>query len=135
MSLSFHVVGAAAAQGSMRHVGNGRLVSMSKKLPGWRKAIIAAAKEAAGPGFEPYDGPVSVHLDVYLPRPKTTKFRAYPAGTPDLDKLQRAIGDALKLAGAITDDARIVTWHANKRWAIGCEPAAYITIHEKGEMS
>lgn len=134
MSVSFDVRGTAAAQGSMRHVGNGRMVSMAKKLPGWRKAIIAAAQEEIGPDFEPLDGPVAVQLRVFIARPKSTKFPEYPAGTPDLDKLQRAIGDALKLAGVISDDARIVTWHAHKLWAVGCEPGASITVHEKGQL-
>lgn len=131
-SLSFRVAGNAAAQGSMRSVGNGRMVSMSKKLPGWRKAVIAAAQDAAGPGWEPLDGPLTVHLHVFLARPKTTKYPGVPAGTPDLDKLQRAVGDALTLAGAISDDARIVSWHAHKRWAVGCEPGARITVYEEG---
>jgi crossover junction endodeoxyribonuclease RusA len=132
MSVHIDAKGAPAAQGSMRHIGNGRMISMSKKLPGWRKAVIAAAKDAHGEDFEPLDGALTVHLDLYLSRPATTKFPDYPAGTPDLDKLQRAIGDALKLAGTITDDARIVSWHAHKHWAIGREPGALITIYEKG---
>jgi crossover junction endodeoxyribonuclease RusA len=130
VSVSFRVEGNAAAQGSMKHVGNGRLVAMSKKLPSWRKAVIAAAKEAHGPVWEPMDGPLTVHLDIFIPKPKKTKFPDYPAGTPDLDKLQRAIGDALKLAGTITDDARIVSWHAHKRWTV-LEPYAHITVYPK----
>lgn len=135
MSLVYiQVDGNAAAQGSMRHVGKGRMISMSKKLPGWRKAVIAAAKEAHGEDWEPLDGALAVYLDVYLLRPKTTRFKDYPAGTPDLDKLQRAIGDALTLAGTIRDDARIVTWRANKHWAIGREPGASISIWERGKL-
>jgi Holliday junction resolvase RusA-like endonuclease len=107
---------------------------MSKKLPAWRKAVIAAAQHAHGPSWEPLDCALSVRVDVYLPMPKKTKFPVWPAGTPDLDKLQRAIGDALKLAGTITDDARIVSWHAHKHWAVGCEPGAGITIHEKEKV-
>jgi crossover junction endodeoxyribonuclease RusA len=132
--VSFDVDGDAAAQGSMKHVGNGRMVSMSKKLPGWRKAVIAAAQYSHGADWEPLDGALSVHLSVYIRRPKTTRFKDYPAGTPDLDKLQRAVGDALKIAGTITDDARIVSWHAHKLWAIGREPGATIRIHEKGTL-
>jgi crossover junction endodeoxyribonuclease RusA len=132
MSVQITVDGTAAPQGSMNFYGNGRMKSTAKGLPKWRKAVIAAAKATHGEDFDPMDGALEVNLRVYLLRPKTTKFRDYPAGPPDLDKLQRAIGDALKLAGTITDDARIVTWRAHKEWAIGCPPGAEITIRKKG---
>jgi crossover junction endodeoxyribonuclease RusA len=135
MSVSFRVEGTPAAQGSMKHVGNGRMVSMAKGLPKWRKAIVAAAQEAHGTDWEPIDEPVAVVVHFFLRRPKKTKFPDFPAGTPDLDKLQRAIGDALKIAGTITDDARIVSWSAHKHWAIGTEPAAMINIYPKTEWA
>jgi crossover junction endodeoxyribonuclease RusA len=116
----------------MKHVGGGRLVPSNKRLGSWRATVIAAARAAMGDGWEPLDGPLTVHLDVYLPRPASTKFKDFPAGAPDMDKLQRAVGDALTLSGAIKDDARIVSWHAHKKWAVGIEPGAYITIYEKG---
>jgi len=128
MAHEITVTGKPSQQGSKRHVGNGRMVEMSKTLPAWRKAIIDAARDAQGPGWEALDGALTVGLTVYLARPRTTKFPEYPAGAPDLDKMQRAVGDALKLAGTIVDDARIVTWHARKRWAVGCEPGAVISI-------
>jgi crossover junction endodeoxyribonuclease RusA len=132
--LTFHIPGRPAAKGSMRHVGKGRLIPMSKHLAAWEAAIITAARAAAGPGWEPYDGPLAVHADFYLPRPKTTRYPDYPAGTPDLDKLERALGDPLKTAGVYTDDARIVAWHATKNWAVGCEPGCTITIHPRGQL-
>lgn len=125
------VTGHPAQQGSKKHVGAGRMVEMDKKLPGWRKLVIAAAQATHGPHWEPLDGCLTVNLTVWLPRPKTTKYPDEPAGTPDLDKLQRAVGDALTQAGTIADDARITTWNASKRWAVGCEPGATITIHQK----
>lgn len=127
------VIGAAAPQGSKSSVGNNRFVESSKALPAWRKAVIAAAKNSHGPAWEALDGPLDVSLTVWIARPKTTKFGDYPAGTPDLDKLQRAVGDALTIAGTIKDDARIVDWNAKKRWAIGCEPGATITITPKDQ--
>lgn len=128
MTHTFTVTGTPAAQGSKKHVGNGRMVETAKGLPGWRAAVVAAAKASHGPLWVPLDGPLVVTLTVYLARPRTTKFPDYPAGAPDTDKLQRAIGDALTIAGTIHDDARIVTWHASKRWAVGCEPGAHVTI-------
>jgi Holliday junction resolvase RusA-like endonuclease len=127
------VTGTPAAQGSKKHVGGGTMVETSKNLPRWRKAVIEAAKNSHGPDWEPLDGCLTVNLTIWLARPKTTKFKDEPAGAPDLDKLQRAVGDALTIAGTIKDDARITTWAASKRWAIGCEPGATITIHTKEE--
>ena len=132
--LSFFVPGKAAPQGSKRHVGKGRLVEMSKDLPAWRKAVTAAAK-ASYMGGEPIDGPVSVALTVYVEKPRSTKFRAYPAGSPDLDKYQRSVGDALEKAGVLTNDARIVHWDPWKRWATEANPpGAHITIVALGDQ-
>lgn len=128
--LSFFVPGKAAAQGSKRHVGRGVMVEMSKDLPAWRTAVADAAR-AAHQGRPTIDGPVAVALTVYLAKPRTTKFRTYPAGPKDLDKIQRGCGDALTMSGVIRDDARIVHWDAWKRWATpDTPPGAHITITE-----
>lgn len=121
--------GAPAAQGSKKHVGRGVMVEMDKKLPAWRAAVEAAARLAAGPGWVPIDGPVKISGEIRLRRPKTTKFGDYPAGPPDLDKLQRAIGDALTKSRVITDDARICNWDVSKVWAMDV-PGADLTITE-----
>ena len=39
------------------------------------------------------------------------------ATAPDLDKLCRALGDALTQSGVLRDDALIVEWVARKQWA------------------
>ena len=126
--LSFFVPGKAAPQGSKRHVGKGRLIESSEDLPAWRAAVTSAAK-AAHTGNAPIDAPVSVALTVYVQKPRTTRFRAYPAGPPDLDKYQRGVGDALEQAGVLTNDARIVHWDPWKLWATeDTPPGALITI-------
>ena len=127
--LSLFVHGTPAPQGSKRHVGGGRLVESSKNLPAWRAAVTNHFRAAWG-GRPPLDGPVSVALRIYLPRPGRTRFRDYPAGPPDLDKLQRAVGDALTASGVIRDDARIVHWNASKLWHSETPPGAHITITE-----
>ena len=128
--LSFFVPGKAAPQGSKRHVGKGRLIEASEDLPAWRAAVTSAAK-AAHMGGAPIDTPVSVALTVYVQKPRTTRFRAYPAGPPDLDKYQRAVGDALEAAGVLSNDARIVHWDPWKLWATeDTPPGALITITE-----
>lgn len=126
--LSFFVPGKAAAQGSKRHVGRGVMVEMSKDLPAWRTAVADAAR-AAHQGRPTIDGPVAVALTIYLPRPKRSRFKVYPAGPPDTDKLQRAVGDALTTSGVIRDDARIVHWDAWKIWHSEANPpGAHISI-------
>lgn len=128
--LSFFVPGKAAAQGSKKHVGRGVMVETSKDLLPWRAAIARAARDAYT-GVHAIDGPVSVALTVYIQKPRTTKFKRYPAGPKDLDKLQRACGDALTASGVIQDDARIVHWDAWKLWATEeTPPGALITITE-----
>ena len=68
-----------------------------------------------GGAWEPLDGPLEVEATFYFERPRRPKFDA-PAVKPDLDKLCRALGDALTAAEIVTDDARIVTWHAHKTY-------------------
>jgi crossover junction endodeoxyribonuclease RusA len=109
--------GTPAPQGSKKPIGNNRMVEMSKNLPKWRKAVEAAARLAAGPGWLPIDGPVSVAGEIKIRKPKTTKFPDYPAGPADLDKLLRAVSDALTRSQVITDDARIVHFCVKKVWA------------------
>ena len=132
MTLTVTVHGTPAAQGSKKAFNRGGkivLVEMANKLPAWRSAVEAAAREAAGPGWAPIDAPVSVSGTIHLPKPRTTKYKHVPAGAPDLDKLQRAIGDALTASQVIKDDARIVHWNIRKAWA-DAEPGATFTITE-----
>ncbi|WP_104086543.1 RusA family crossover junction endodeoxyribonuclease [Arthrobacter sp. GMC3] len=128
VDFTFHVEGKAAPQGSKKGFISGgkvNMVEMSKNLPAWRAQVATAAMRAWGK--EALDCPVSVQATFRIPKPKSTKFSDYPAGPPDTDKLQRAVGDALKTAGVITDDSRIVHWDAAKVWG----PAgATITITE-----
>jgi crossover junction endodeoxyribonuclease RusA len=125
--------GAPATQGSKKAFKRGKkivLVEMDEKLPAWRSAVEAAARLATGPAWVTWDGPVSVSGVVNLRKPGVTKFRTAPAGPPDLDKLQRAIGDALTKSKVITDDARIVHWNIRKVWAENV-PGADITISQE----
>lgn len=110
------IPGHPATQGSKRHVGKGRMIESDKKLPAWREMVETTARTTLGNNFEPLDGPLSVTARFYLPRPLKPMFDV-PATPPDLDKLQRALGDALTIAGVIHDDARIVHWDATKIYA------------------
>lgn len=103
----------------------------SAELKAWRSKIAGAVMLArGGEVIDPY---VDVVAIFHMPKPKTTKYPDYPAGTPDLDKLQRALGDALTESGVIVDDARIVRWHVMGVWAGGLRstherPGVYLQV-------
>lgn len=121
---TFYVMGDPAPQGSKRHVGGGRLIESSKKVAPWRTDVAAAAQEwrAAHGRPQPLDGPVAARLVFFLRKPiSTPKKVVQPLRKPDLDKLVRSTFDALK--GVIwADDARVVSLHAEKRYAAPGEP-------------
>ena len=112
-----YITGEPKAQGSLRHVGNGRLIH-GKGMVAWRTHIEATLKQWAGTwfgGWEPLDEPVEVHAKFYLQRPKKPRLDHAATGL-DLDKLQRCVGDALERSGVLKNDARIVRWRAEKHW-------------------
>lgn len=105
------------SQGSKKHVGNGVMIEMSTKLKPWREAVVWAAREAMN-GFVGHglQGPVDVEIIFTLAKPKSAPKRrvTWPDRYPDVDKLCRSTFDALKSAGAIEDDARVVRLVAEK---------------------
>lgn len=130
--LSFFVPGRAVPQGSKRHVGRGVMVEMGKDLHPWRESVRWECRRAAGTGkVYPEGVPVSVVLEFVLPRPKAAPKRTTPAATkrPDIDKLERAILDALGSSGVWHDDAQVTKLTARKRLATIEEiPGVHITI-------
>jgi len=128
-SLEFFAEGVPKPQGSKRYVGNGRFVEASDVKP-WRAAIANAVfRECVATGdHRPFTGPVKVHATFYMPRPKTVK-RLFPTVAPDLDKLQRALGDGMSVdSGIIEDDAQIVEWHSFKAYV---EPGGFTGVKVK----
>lgn len=94
----------------------------------WRAAVAAKASEVMiERGHAPLDGPVKAEIHFYFPRPKAHFGTGRNAGVlkesapkvkdsmPDLDKLIRAIGDALTDV-VITDDAKIAQVEATKHY-------------------
>ncbi|MEU9805470.1 RusA family crossover junction endodeoxyribonuclease [Mycobacterium sp. NPDC050853] len=113
----FFVPGKPAPQGSKKHVGRGVLVESCKELGPWRERVALAAYQAMD-GRALFDGAVSVVLNFVLPRPKSTPKSRTPAATkrPDVDKLERAILDALT-AVCFVDDSQVVSLCGYKRIA------------------
>lgn len=122
------IPGRPAPQGSKRHVGNGRMVEMSKAVGPWR--TLVATHVARLWKWAPVLGPVRVRLEFVLPRPASAPKRSTPAAVkrPDLDKLQRAVFDALT-AVCWRDDSQVVQVSASKRIAeLDEQPGLNLTV-------
>lgn len=105
------VYGRARPQGSVTARPNGS-VKYSAALVKWRSTVTETISRLL-PGWEPLAGPVAVMAVFVLAGDVTAP--------PDLDKLVRAIGDALKDARIYLDDAQVVGWYAQKRSAVAGE--------------
>lgn len=127
--LSFTVPGIPIPQGS-KNVFNGRLVEVNgRKLRIWRKTIAVVAS-AAHKNQAPLDEPLHLIVEFRFSRPKShfgtgknsllLKQNApmLYKNRPDLDKLVRAVGDALTQAGVIRDDSRITRITASKVYGV-----------------
>jgi Holliday junction resolvase RusA-like endonuclease len=130
------VIGVALPQGSKSafKTKTGRVVVTDGKKSGslreWRAAVGACARlwlsQHGMPA--PLDGPVKLSVTFFMPRPKSAPKRVTrPATKPDLDKLVRAVGDALT-GIAYTEDSRIVELRATKEFAVDASPRAEIHI-------
>jgi Holliday junction resolvase RusA-like endonuclease len=117
-----------APQGSKSQDRNGRMYEANKKLPAWRRLMVAQFKATVGADWEAWGGGLYCGAVFRIPKPPTSKFPG-PLAKPDTDKLQRAVGDALTIAGVITDDSRIIHWNARKEWTLQ-EPGAYIVLRQ-----
>ena len=117
-SRSIWVEGHPQPQGSMRgfvHKGRVLLTDSNKKMKPWRAKIASVAAELGLPEFK---GAVKMEVVFWLPCPKYSakaheKSDVLPTKRPDLDKLLRAIGDALTDVW-FADDSQVVEIHAVK---------------------
>ena len=125
------VAGKPAVQGSKRYVGRGIMLDADKRLPAWRTSIRAAIIDEAGYPVRSLDGPVAIDLEFILVRPESAPKRRTPSAVkkPDIDKLVRAVLDAVTLSGAWRDDSQVVQMTAKKRLAeLGETPGCWIAI-------
>lgn len=116
-SLDVFVPGKPAPQGSKRAVGRGRMIESSKFVGPWRDRVAYLAMQQHPVPIE-RTVPVELRLDFVMPRPSSAPKRSTPPAIrmPDLDKLIRAVGDALT-GIAWADDAQVVGIRATKRLA------------------
>lgn len=131
--ITFFVPGVPVPQGSMRafvnrHTRRAVVTSDNAGLKGWRNTVSTAAALAfSGPAL--LDQPVSVTLRFFLPRPASVKRnkRAFPVVKPDLDKLVRAVFDALT-GSVLVDDALICGATSYKSYADDHPAGVEVTV-------
>ena len=119
--ISFTVYGKPEPQGSSRAfiiAGKARITSANKKLRPFRSEVTSCAIHAVNaegmeqPAFKE-KRPVALVLTFTFRRPTSGKKRTHHVWKPDLDKLTRAVKDAL--TGVIyADDSQVVRLSASK---------------------
>jgi crossover junction endodeoxyribonuclease RusA len=127
----FRVYGRPAPQGSKKFVGNGRFIEASKYLKPWREAISKAifARISELGEVVKFTDPVIVSATFIIPKPESVKGRLWPSKMPDLDKLQRALGDALETdTGLLESDSLIVRWEASKVYTTPSEALGGVLV-------
>jgi Holliday junction resolvase RusA-like endonuclease len=124
--LDIFIEGVPVPQGSLRASGRGHLYySNNATLKPWRSLIVRGVKAALPDGHIPLDTGVEIEATFYFPRPKSAT-RTQKTTAPDLDKLTRAVGDALTESALYTDDSRITRWVAEKHYADNHPPGVHI---------
>jgi crossover junction endodeoxyribonuclease RusA len=132
--VAFDVIGIPHPQGSMRAMmtpkGKGVHLQYPPGVIDWRQRVQQAACDT---GEETLVGPLELRLGFDLPRPLNHFWPInsrhngevredappYPTGAPDLDKLIRAICDAITDSRLWQDDSQVVSTVAAKRY---CPP-------------
>lgn len=114
----FTVFGLPATKGSsVSFLGkDGRVVTKADcaSLAAWSQAVGWAARAARVPMLD-RETPVEIRAEFQFVRPNRSK-RLVPTVRPDLDKVTRALLDALT-GVAFVDDAQVVAIHVAKRYS------------------
>jgi len=134
VNIDIEIAGTPIPQGSKTPWGS----EANKHTKPWRETVArAAAERMNGRGL--FDGPVDVEITFIFARPKhhygtgrnqgVLKPNApkYMSGMPDLDKLCRAIGDALQ-GSMVRNDSQVVRLSAVKIY--GERGCCYLRIRE-----
>lgn len=132
MIVGFSVYGIPKGQGNLTVRGGraveGKTHSAASAFASWRSALIDKARAAAERVGQFPDGPLEVWLTFFLPRPASKKKAAWCITKPDIDKLERAVLDALTLSGLIVDDSRVCRVVKDKPYAIDHPPRVDVTV-------
>ena len=115
--VSIYAPGIPVPQGSKQIVRRGAkswLIDVGHdKLHTWRANVAGHARQVMD-GAEPFDEPVKVRLTFRMPRPKRPKFKV-PGVRPDIDKLTRAVLDAIT-GPVLVDDSLVVELTATQEY-------------------
>lgn len=129
--VTFVVPGEAVPQGSKKAFVQGRRAVIvdvkSTELKAWRAQIASHAAIAYADA--PIENAVDVRLEFRVLRPASVseRKRPFPSVAPDIDKLARAVLDALT-GSVIKDDSLVVDLRASKRYA--AQPSVLIRVRE-----
>ena len=135
--ITFTVEGTARPQGSKRHVGGGRMIESSKHVGAWRDWVRLKASQAMD-GREPLTGPIQLTISFGFERPKKhwnakglrPDAPEWHTSKPDIDKLQRAVLDAM--TGIVfTDDSQVVHVITEKLYRLPACTRIWIENHDK----
>lgn len=99
----------------------------------WREAVATEGRSwQATHGQALLDEPLGLTAIFHLPKPSSApKWKLWARGRPDVDKLARAVLDAL--TGVLwVDDSRVVSLHVQKPYAIDGPPRAEIVVERLG---
>jgi len=135
MQTYLKVTGVPVPKGSMRHIGNGRMIDQTNVKP-WMSAVRATSLALRSSPEDIINVPVGIGITFYFPRPKAAKNRIYPhmRSVGDLDKLCRAVLDGLQPTktepGLLADDSLVVDLWAKKRYTTDGWTGAVIQIDE-----
>lgn len=130
MEFSFTVNGKPATQGSKTYM-RGRAVEANRRLPGWRSDVANAVERAVPDGWD-RAGAMEVEMWFRYARPQH-HFRAngelkekapvwHTVLSGDVDKLSRAVNDAITTGGGWVDDKQLCSLVVKRQWC------------EKGEL-
>jgi crossover junction endodeoxyribonuclease RusA len=144
IGLSFRVFGVAQPKGSMRAISRGMhapiVTDSNRNVKSWAQLVAAGASQFldSHPARRMILGAVRVRMVFVLPRPKALDrakhLDAPHLKAPDIDKLSRAVLDALTSV-VYRDDGQVVEVGACKRYTrVGELPHVSIEIDELGSM-
>lgn len=138
LSFSLFIPGIPASKGSYRPITGRsrttgkpvtRLIPMDRKERPWRDHVRDTILSHKHPTIPP-NSYVTVETTFYLPRPKTIPphKRKHPTVKPDIDKLQRALYDAITETHIWHDDCQITDVTSHKRYADNTTTGVSLTI-------
>jgi Holliday junction resolvase RusA-like endonuclease len=135
--LEFTATGDPVPQGSKRWLGARGMIDTNRdRLDPWREAIRTAAHHAMPEGWRPLEGPLGLRLWFALRAPKSRpKWRTMPDGRPDIDKLVRAVMDAMTSVGCWLDDAQVVRLLAVKVYDAQGMPRVTVSVRSIGDQA